>query len=707
MDRQEIADRLRALRRSLEAPFAAAQAAGDQAEMDRLTGIAGEIDDVLAALALASLESLAASLTEIKAKIEKKTAKAKKAAESFAGLSIAKLTEEVRKILAESEEEVAKAAPVPVAPALEPPEPKVSATPPQETVAAVATAAIVVRRPVAPPEDPTAGSAGEVTAEAAAAAEAPRAASAPAGPLVLTEAHLIALWRRSLYPISGRGIIVFGLRGARPASLGGAGFADGHEIVMTPVNYRTMNCLLGQWRPGAGFAVFPGSTVPFGATVEAKIAANGVGANQMGRGRYKRYDVGWHKRSEGPAGHWALRQGCQITLQRSGDDSDYDLKDRWEVGWSAGDNIHCAFHMGEGADLANVKFSSAGCQTVAGTVKKGVPGSEAGPWATFIEPFRDRLGSQKQTEYVLFGALEAQDMIRTGCAGKTVILRYGSAGPLVEELQAALNAKTGAGIGIDGDFGPATFNALVGFQTLNFGEEADDGICGPQVAEALGLTLPAFDFADAAAGGPGHAGPVRTAAPAGGAAAVAAVPGNLGAVATDIELVWGKVTREMHGDAFNRRVVEIANGLGCDPNNLMAVMAFETGATFDPAVTNAAGSGATGLIQFMPRTAEGLGTTTKKLAKMSGLEQLEFVEKHFRSVAGSGPLPQLSDVYMCVLLPSAIGKPDSHVLFSKGTKAYDQNKGLDVNGDGFVTKLEATAKVQKKKEQGRTKTRFG
>lgn len=704
MNRQEIADRLRALRRSLEAPFAKAQAAGDQAEMDRLMAIAGEIDDVLAALALASLESLAASLTRIKTRIEGKTAKAKKAAETFAGLSIADLTEEVKKILSESEEEAAKAAPEPAAPEPEPPEPQVTAKPPKATVKAIAAtkaAAKAERKkaeaagepaPAAPPEPVRAP-------EVAAAAE--------SAALVLTEAHLIALWKRSQFPISGRGIIVFGLRGARPAILGGGGFADGHEIVMTPVNYRTMNCAIGQWRPGEGFALFPGSTVPFGATVEARIPANGVGANQMGRGRYKRYDAGWHKRSEGPAGHWALRQGCQITLQRTGDDADYDLKDRWEVGWSAGDNIHCAFHMGDGADLANVKFSSAGCQTVAGTVKKGVPGSEAGPWARFIEPFRDRLGAQKQAEYVLFGAEEAQAMIRTGCAGKTVILRYGSSGPLVERLQAALNAKTGAGIGVDGDFGPATFTALVEFQTVNFGEEADDGIVGPQVAAALGFELPEFDFEDAVSGGPGHAGPTaepRIAVATGGGPVA---PGNVGAVAADAALVWGKVTRDRHGDAFNARVIEISNRIGCDPNNLMAVMAFETGATFDPAEKNKAGSGATGLIQFMPATAQGLGTTTAKLAKMSGLEQLDFVEAHFRSVAGSGPLPQLSDVYMCVLLPSAIGKPDSHVLFTKGTKAYDQNKGLDANEDGFVTKLEATAKVQQKKEQGRTKTRFG
>ena len=38
----------------------------------------------------------------------------------------------------------------------------------------------------------------------------------------------------------------------------------------------------------------------------------------------------------------------------------------------------------------------------------------------------------------------------------------------------------------------------------------------------------------------------------------------------------------------------------------MAVMSFETGGTFDPGIRNAAGSGATGLIQFMPSTAAGL-----------------------------------------------------------------------------------------------------
>ena len=130
-------------------------------------------------------------------------------------------------------------------------------------------------------------------------------------------------------------------------------------------------------------------------------------------------------------------------------------------------------------------------------------------------------------------------------------------------------------------------------------------------------------------------------------------------------------------------------------------MAFETGGTFNPAEKNRAGSGATGLIQFMPSTAEGLGTTTDELAKMSRTEQMKYVEKFLsnKGISGKG----LSDVYMAVLFPAAVGKPDDFVLFGKGAMsgytgtAYEQNKGLDANNDGSITKAEASAKVQQYK----------
>ena len=61
----------------------------------------------------------------------------------------------------------------------------------------------------------------------------------------------------------------------------------------------------------------------------------------------------------------------------------------------------------------------------------------------------------------------------------------------------------------------------------------------------------------------------------------------------------------------------MAKRMGVSEDYLYAVMSFETGGTFDPAQKNMAGSGATGLIQFIPSTAEGLGTSTSELARMT------------------------------------------------------------------------------------------
>ena len=146
---------------------------------------------------------------------------------------------------------------------------------------------------------------------------------------------------------------------------------------------------------------------------------------------------------------------------------------------------------------------------------------------------------------------------------------------------------------------------------------------------------------------------------------------------------------------FRSYVREMGKRLGIDPNYLMACMAFETGRTFSPSITNAAGSGATGLIQFMPSTAQALGITTEELAAMSAVQQLVYVEKYFRP--RKGKLKTLSDVYMAILWPSAIGQPDTHVLFResdpKHPKRYIQNAKLDWNDDGCITKAEATRKV--------------
>lgn len=161
-------------------------------------------------------------------------------------------------------------------------------------------------------------------------------------------------------------------------------------------------------------------------------------------------------------------------------------------------------------------------------------------------------------------------------------------------------------------------------------------------------------------------------------------------------LAWGNKVSAI----FRDRVFWIAEDLKFDPNYLMACMAWETGEKFTPDVANMAGSGATGLIQFMPSTARSLGTTTAKLAKMTAEDQLNFVFRYFKPFRGR--LRTLSDLYMAILWPNGVGKLEGFVLFdrAKAPTAYRQNSGIDINRDGLVTKAEAAAKVQGKLVKG-------
>lgn len=157
-------------------------------------------------------------------------------------------------------------------------------------------------------------------------------------------------------------------------------------------------------------------------------------------------------------------------------------------------------------------------------------------------------------------------------------------------------------------------------------------------------------------------------------------------------IAWGaKVSAE-----FLAKAIRIAYEIGADPSDFMAAMAFETGGTFSPSIVNKQ-SGATGLIQFMPSTARALGTTTELLALMSAVEQLDWVKKYFVQNGYAGRIGNLPDLYMAILWPKAIGKPADYVLISDADgKAYIQNKGLDLNADGNITKTEAADLVRQR-----------
>ena len=134
---------------------------------------------------------------------------------------------------------------------------------------------------------------------------------------------------------------------------------------------------------------------------------------------------------------------------------------------------------------------------------------------------------------------------------------------------------------------------------------------------------------------------------------------------------------------FLDEVKIISKKLKIDPNNLMFAMWIETARTFSPSIRNKV-SGATGLIQFMPSTARSLGTTTDLLAKMTNVEQLDYVYKYLAPYAGK--MNDWLDTYLAIFYPALMGKPDSTAI--KREIVARQNPLFDLNKDLIIHKYE-------------------
>jgi len=242
-------------------------------------------------------------------------------------------------------------------------------------------------------------------------------------------------------------------------------------------------------------------------------------------------------------------------------------------------------------------------------------------------------------------------------------------------VQRSLNSIMGLRLVEDGIIGTQTRSAIRSFQQ-QYGLTVD-GIVGPQTEGAL--------IQAGAAPPPGDTGfdlPVTP--PTGG---------------TTDSLAWGaKVSNE-----FRTKVRNIARELNCDPNHLMAAMAFETNETFSPSIRNPY-SGATGLIQFISSTAQKLGTTTAALAAMTAERQLDYVKRYMQPYTNR--LNSVEDVYMAILWPKAVGQSNSTVLMTRYSNdagnrlAYEQNAPLDANRDGNITKAEAAEPVRQRLTKG-------
>ena len=129
-------------------------------------------------------------------------------------------------------------------------------------------------------------------------------------------------------------------------------------------------------------------------------------------------------------------------------------------------------------------------------------------------------------------------------------------------------------------------------------------------------------------------------------------------------------TQIKNNTPFISKVKQIASNLSIKPEYLMAIMEIESAGTFSPSIRNSLGY--VGLIQFGKPAAQDLGTTRDKLAAMSDLEQLDYVERYFKK----SKLPKNaspSTIYTAVFMPKFINESES---FQFPPYAWVQNPAL-------------------------------
>jgi hypothetical protein len=137
----------------------------------------------------------------------------------------------------------------------------------------------------------------------------------------------------------------------------------------------------------------------------------------------------------------------------------------------------------------------------------------------------------------------------------------------------------------------------------------------------------------------------------------------------------------MHGQPFLDKLDQVAGRLGVTPDSMLKIMNSESGLKTDAVNPN---GGATGLIQFMPATARGLGTTTDALKKMSATEQLDYVERYYKPYAGR--LKNATDLYTVTFYPAMLGQPGSYVAGGNNAGMIARaNPAFDIDGDGVIT----------------------
>jgi hypothetical protein len=115
---------------------------------------------------------------------------------------------------------------------------------------------------------------------------------------------------------------------------------------------------------------------------------------------------------------------------------------------------------------------------------------------------------------------------------------------------------------------------------------------------------------------------------------------------------------------FNKKLQKVAQALGISYDTLYKIIKFETAGSFSPSSKDP-NNVSVGLIGFTERTARGLGTSKAELAKMTAVQQLDYVYQFYKN-AGVQPGEDIGTIYMRTFMPAFVNASDSTVLGKKG-----------------------------------------
>ena len=141
-------------------------------------------------------------------------------------------------------------------------------------------------------------------------------------------------------------------------------------------------------------------------------------------------------------------------------------------------------------------------------------------------------------------------------------------------------------------------------------------------------------------------------------------------------------------ESFLVELNTIANELGVDPSLILIKFFIES--KIDPTIQNE-DTGAAGIFQIMWFNLPP-GMTLKQFTELSATEQLHWYRKYITPYKRYLKNAEIEDLYLLGLYPAKVKNP-TEIIFVSPSEKYKQNKGLDYNKDGKITRTDIRRKI--------------